>query len=399
MQIETVISCDDNAWAVILAAGSGTRLAQALDCPKQFLEWHQRPLYWHCALAFSHCACIDGIVLVFPAEFIEAETSRIKRLELAENPGLPIICACGGKRRQDSAVYGVRAVPLSAKKILIHDAARPFVKTNLIWRICRSIESRSPVVIPGIGVKDTIKIISNGKISTLPRNDLLAIQTPQGFAADALRWAQEQDKKFDMTDDASLMEALGFDVKVIGGDPANIKITTPEDLDKLKCDEKTYPCSGFGYDVHRFGKGRPLKLGGVSIPCNFEVIAHSDGDVLLHALTDAVLGCACLGDIGQYFPDSDPAYSNIASAILLDKALELSKKQGISICQADLTIVAQKPRLAPWRDEIRKNVARIIGLPVEHINLKATTEEGLGFTGRQEGIKAYALVNGLRKSH
>lgn len=155
------------------------------------------------------------------------------------------------------------------------------------------------------------------------------------------------------------------------------------------------PCAGMGYDVHRYGPGRPLKLGGVLIPGGPEVVAHSDGDVLLHALMDALLGCAALGDIGQHFPDSQARYEGISSAVLLDQVLEMLRGAGLELSHVDLTIVAQTPRLSPFREEIRKNVARLLGLDTARVNLKATTEEGLGFTGRSEGIKAYAVVSAL----
>ena len=155
------------------------------------------------------------------------------------------------------------------------------------------------------------------------------------------------------------------------------------------------PCTGMGYDVHRYGPGRPLKLGGVPIPDGPEVVAHSDGDVLLHALMDALLGCAGLGDIGRHFPDNQARFEGISSAVLLDQVLEMLYGAGVTLCHADLTIVAQAPRLSPFREEIRKNVARLLGLDKAHVNLKATTEEGLGFTGRAEGIKAYAVVSAL----
>lgn len=196
-----------------------------------------------------------------------------------------------------------------------------------------------------------------------------------------------------MTDDASLLEALSFEVRVIQGEAANVKITRPEDLDLLR-DEAPIPSirTGMGYDVHRYGQGRPMRLGGVSIPNAPEVLAHSDGDVLLHALSDALLGCACLGDIGQHFSDKDARFEGISSAILLHQVLDMVREAGCTPCHVDMTIVAQVPKLAPYREEIRKNVARLMGLPASSVNLKATTEEHLGFTGRSEGIKAYAVV-------
>ncbi len=156
------------------------------------------------------------------------------------------------------------------------------------------------------------------------------------------------------------------------------------------------PCSGFGYDVHRYGGNRPLRLGGVDIPCEYGISAHSDGDVLLHALMDAMLGCLCEGDIGMHFPDSDPSYENISSVLLLGHVMELWRKSGLRLCHADLTVIAQKPKLAPFADQIRNNVSAILGLDPRRVNFKATTEEGLGFTGELRGIKACAVVSAIR---
>lgn len=194
------------------------------------------------------------------------------------------------------------------------------------------------------------------------------------------------------------MEAHGHPVLVVPGEAANIKITHPEDLALLEERSPVMPVPrvGMGYDVHRYGSGRPMKLGGIIIPNAPEVIAHSDGDVLLHALMDALLGCAALGDIGRLFPDADARFDNISSAVLLDDVLERFRDAGLTLCHVDLTVVAQTPKLAPHREEIRKNVARLLGLGTDSVNIKATTEEKLGFTGACEGIKAYAVATAFQ---
>ena len=391
-------------WAVLLAAGSGSRLAGALaGRPKQFLPWEGAPLYWRSAQVFAQSGAVAGIVLVFPAASLEEEARRIAALPAGDDLGIPWLAVAGGPQRQDSVRMGLAAVPREVPRVLIHDAARPFVSAALVRRVCAALAAGDPAVIPGLPVTDTIKVVDavapEMAAATPPRALLRAVQTPQGFDAVLLRAAHERAQAAaPATDDAALMEAMGVPVRIIPGEAGNVKITNPEDLALLRRQGPAFsPCNGLGYDVHRYGGERPLRLGGVEIAGAPGVFAHSDGDVLLHALMDAILGCASLGDIGQHFPDSDPALAGISSAILLDRVLELAAGAGVRLCHVDLTVVAQKPRLAPWREEIRNNVASLLGLARHEVNLKATTEEGLGFTGRIEGIKAWALVSALRE--
>lgn len=393
---------NNQTWAIILAAGSGSRLASASGgIPKQYLEWRQRPLYWHSALAMSRACCVDGLVFVFPEQDCAAQTGRICELALLDSLGLEWKVTPGGERRQDSAAAAISCLPPDCARVLIHDAARCFLKPALVRTICARLDAENPVVVPTLPVTDTVKLVSEESpdlvAGSLPRNMLRAVQTPQGFMRRELAEAHAKAQGFDVTDDAMLLEQLGYPVRLVPGDPGNMKITNPEDLARLAETPASTPCSGFGYDVHRYGNGNPLRLGGVMIPGDYQVIAHSDGDVLLHSLIDALLGAASLGDIGTHFPDSDERYRGISSALLLDRALELVARENVKICHVDLTVVAQAPKLAPYAEEIRRNVARLMGLPEKAVNFKATTEEGLGFTGRREGIKAYALVNGSRR--
>ncbi|MDE7371238.1 MAG: 2-C-methyl-D-erythritol 2,4-cyclodiphosphate synthase, partial [Desulfovibrio sp.] len=370
--------------------------------PKQFLLFEGAPLYWRSAQVFARSGAVSGIVLVFPEGALEAEARRVAALSAGDDLGIPWLAVAGGPQRQDSVRLGLVAVPRHVRQVLVHDAARPFMRAALVRRICAALAGGAPAVIPGLPVTDTIKMVDADApdlaAGTPPRALLRAVQTPQGFDAALLREAHERARSdAPATDDAALMEALGVPVRIIPGEAENVKITNPEDLALLRgVAPALLPCNGLGYDVHRYGGERPLRLGGVEIPGAPGVFAHSDGDVLLHALMDAILGCASLGDIGQHFPDSDPAFDGISSAILLDRVLELAAGAGIRLCHVDLTVVAQKPRLAPWREEIRNNVAALLGLARDEVNLKATTEEGLGFTGRVEGIKAWALVSAVR---
>ena len=420
-------------WAMILAAGQGLRLCEATGgVAKQFLEWRGAPLYWASARLFARCARVRGLVFVFPAERLAAEQERLLALGVADL-GLPWLATAGGPERRDSVRLGLETLlearrrhdPVTAcDAVLVHDAARPFATPALVNRVMDALGSHAGVV-PGVCVTDTIKepgLPEDGTdgrpvLRTPARDCLRAAQTPQGFHLDALvaAHALARRENWIVTDDASLLERCGHRVGVVEGEPANRKITSAEDLTMLN--ERTrsalLPRTGWGYDVHRFASpedesglagsrgrqpARPLRLGGVDIPGAPEVLAHSDGDVLLHALTDAVLGCAGGGDIGQRFPDSDPALSGCDSAVFADAALTLARDAGVRIVWADLTIIAQIPKIAPHREAIRRNVARLLGLDPGAVNLKATTEEGLGFTGEKRGIKAVAVVSAVIES-
>lgn len=393
-----LVTPPEKPWVLLVAAGFGSRTAAATGGEaKQFLLFHNEPLYMHAARVFSRSAAVAGIVFIFPEQRLCEQTAYLHGL--IDDIGLPWLAVAGGVRRQDSVRLGLAALPARTKYALVHDAARPFVSPALIRRVSEALHEGALAVIPGLPLVDTIKRVSCGLVTaTLPRDELAAVQTPQGFAFAELLAAHQQalGDALDVTDDAALMEAYGHAVRVVAGEAANMKITHPEDLARLALTPDSraefQPRTGMGYDVHRYGGQRPLILGGVLIPNGPCVHAHSDGDVLLHALMDALLGCACLGDIGMHFPDANAMYDGISSALLLDKTLEMVRDAGLKPCHIDMTIVAQSPRLAPYRAEIRKNVARLLALPQDCVNIKATTEEHLGFTGRAEGIKAYAVV-------
>lgn len=388
-----------DTWAVILAAGGGTRLQRSgITEKKQFLTWRGRPLYWSSASSFARCPRIRGLIFVFPEDELARRTRETEKLFEEHAPGLPWRAAPGGPRRQDSVANALAQLPSGCKRVLVHDAARPFFNPGLAARLLDALEAGAKAAIPALPVKDTIKLAGNHRvIETLDRSQLYAVQTPQAFETGILVKAHENAMAtgISVTDDASMVEAIGIDVTIVPGEEDNVKITTPEDLKRLSSETGGVPVTGFGYDLHRYGPGRPLKLGGVPVPGGPEVVAHSDGDVLLHALADAILGCAGLGDIGRYFPDDDPAYENANSGILVDEVLNLAAGSGLRLTHADLTVVAQIPKLDPHREAIRKNVANLLGLPAERVNVKATTEEGLGATGEKKAIKAFAVVTGV----
>lgn len=381
-------------WGIVLAAGSGSRLAQATKTLKQFILWQKKPLYWHSIQTMAKCAYLSGICLVLPSSNFSDETKALKEAHL--DLGLPLITCQGGALRQDSVRLGLKALPLEVSHVLIHDAARPFASTALSCRICEKLLEGSEAVIPALPVTDTIKICQHNQVQqTLERDQLFSIQTPQGFRKDLLQQGHDHllTQNLLVTDDAQIMEILGYPVTIIEGEDTNQKITRPSDLKLLEepRSASTIIC-GQGYDVHRYGGNRPLILGGVPIPSDLQIVAHSDGDVLLHALMDALLGAAGLGDIGQHFPDQDKQFENISSAVLLDQVITLLNEKKIQPIHVDATIIAQKPKIAPFRDLIRSNMARLLTLSKEHVNIKATTEELLGFTGRCEGIKAQCIV-------
>lgn len=386
-------------WCILLAAGQGSRLAPATGgVAKQFLCMDGEPLYLRSARALAAVPELSGMVVVLPQQGFCAHAAQLKaRLDEAPLP-IEVRTVAGGARRQDSVAQGLSQIPASATHVLVHDAARPFVQAHLVARLLDAWTDAYAGVVPGLCPTDTIKECQEGRvIRTLDRRRLMAVQTPQLFTASALRcahdWAHEHG--LEATDDASLVEAIGERVQVVPGDPGNCKITHPEDLAMFP---STLPCRrhtiGFGYDVHAYDGDRPMVLGGVPIPGAPSVRAHSDGDVLLHALADAILGCLGAGDIGEHFPDTDPRWETIPSSVLLDQTLEMARAHDMRLDHVDLTLIAQVPRLAPHREAIRANVSRLLELSPQQVNLKATTEEGLGFTGRKEGIKAVAVVMG-----
>jgi 2-C-methyl-D-erythritol 4-phosphate cytidylyltransferase/2-C-methyl-D-erythritol 2,4-cyclodiphosphate synthase len=404
-------------WGVLLAAGSGTRLAEALEGDgvkrKQYLEFEGAPLFWKSAGTFSRVALVHGLVFVFPPEDVERMTEVVTRLDTGWPLGMPWRVVAGGARRQDSVRLGLAALPEDCAAVLVHDSARPFASAALVRRVAGALGSHE-AVIPGLAVTDTIKRVDNNNlvVDTPARDGLRAVQTPQGFHLHKLVAAHQraQAEGWEVTDDAALMERAGFAVAIVDAEEQNVKITTPADLALLRKESSggshTAPRTGWGYDVHKYlhpstadpkvlAKARPMMLGGIAIPGAPQVIAHSDGDVLLHALTDALLGIACAGDIGQLFPDTDAAFEGMSSAIFVTEALLRVRQAGYRPTHADLTVIAQTPKLMAHKERMAAQIAQLLDLPREAVNMKATTEEGLGFTGEKRGIKAVAVVTAV----
>lgn len=376
--------------AIIVAAGSSSRMGQ----PKQWIGLNGVPVLGHTLRVFEQTPSVSAVVVVTRPEDIE-RTHR-----LGDALGLTKLTAvvAGGDTRQRSVAAGVAALPADTGLVAIHDGARPFVTTSLIERVA-DVAVQTGAAAAAVRVKDTIKQADDAGlvIATPDRGKLWSVQTPQIFQLDLYRQAMQQaaDKGLDLTDDCGLMEAAGYPVSLCEGDYRNIKITTPEDVVMAQAflSERGEPAMriGHGYDVHRLVEGRPLILGGVTIPHETGLLGHSDADVLLHAIADALLGAAALGDIGSWFPDTDERYKGADSGQLLQEVVRMVAEKGYRVENIDATVLAQAPKLKPHIPAMRDNIAAFCSVSAEQINIKATTEEGLGFTGQKQGIAAHAV--------
>lgn len=376
-------------YAIILAGGSGSRMGAGKN--KVLLSLGGEAVILRSIRAFN--GLTNGLVVVSRAEDME----DIQAL-LAE-AHIHAAVVPGGATRQDSVWNGLQALPRECTHVLIHDGARCLVDESTIRRAMRSAEEcRSGIA--AIPVVDTIKMAGEDEMiaATVDRDILRAVQTPQAFELDLILSAHRKAQKdhFQGTDDASLVEHLGLPVYMTLGSKHNIKLTTPEDIAMAEAIlNQSAPLPdlrvGQGYDVHRLVEGRDLILCGVHVPHTLGLLGHSDADVALHALMDAMLGAAALGDIGRHFPDSDPQYKGISSMKLLEHVVNLLAEHRLRAANADVTIVAQKPKLLPHIPQMRENVAAALHLPLERVNVKATTTEKLGFEGEQLGISAQAV--------
>ncbi len=377
--------------AVLVAAGSSTRMG----FDKLSFDLGGETVLHRSIRAFDQCPQIGEIVLV-------AGKNRAFVEQQAVGCTKPVQIVAGGATRAESAKNGVLAA--HGELVAVHDAARPFVSPAVIAAVLEAA-ARCGAAAPAVPVKDTIKQAVPGDGKTVPeaclvhstpdRSTLYAVQTPQCFdRAQYLAALQELDaeKARLVTDDCSLFELTGRPVQLTQGDYANLKITTREDLPRLVQKEETRMRIGHGYDVHRLVEGRKLILGGVEIPFEKGLLGHSDADVLAHAVMDAVLGAAALGDIGQHFPDNDPAYAGADSLELARHVARILSEHGYRVENIDATILCQRPKLAPHIPAMRANLAAAFGLPVDAVSVKATTEEHLGFTGEGLGIAAHAVA-------
>jgi 2-C-methyl-D-erythritol 4-phosphate cytidylyltransferase / 2-C-methyl-D-erythritol 2,4-cyclodiphosphate synthase len=370
-----------------MAAGRGLRIGGAL--PKQYQLVKGRPILAQSIQALINHPAIDAVRVVIGPQDHEHYlnvTNGIYSKKLLQ----PII---GGLERSESVRLGLESLEtLAPQYVLIHDGARPFVTTALISRVLESLEQHKGVI-PGIAVVDTLKLAPNQIIkSTVDRNHLYRAQTPQGFHFSTILAAHREFKdEMDLTDDASLLERLSIPVHIVQGDRENKKITTSDDL---KGDSMSIPDIrvGHGIDVHAIGSGNHVILFGIKIEAGFSLIGHSDADVGLHSLTDAILGAIGDGDIGQHFSPKDEQWKDADSSLFLKDAVRRMREKGGQISHVDLTLLGERPKVSPYRDQMIKNVAGLLEVEPNRVSIKATTTERLGFIGREEGLACFATV-------
>ncbi|HTP37390.1 MAG TPA: bifunctional 2-C-methyl-D-erythritol 4-phosphate cytidylyltransferase/2-C-methyl-D-erythritol 2,4-cyclodiphosphate synthase [Methyloceanibacter sp.] len=384
--------------ALVVAAGRGARAASERGRPKQYCSIGGVPMLQRTISAFaSHPRVDDVLVVIHPDDMAFYETaSRPFATRLR-----PVVT--GGARRQDSVRAGLEALAKEApSSVLIHDAARPFVDAALIARVIDSLKTHEGAL-PCLPVTDTLKRTSGGRITgTVERHQLFRAQTPQGFRFEAIlaaHRAASTEASREFTDDAGVAEWFELDVALVEGSEENRKLTTAEDLrmaDEMLRSEGSRPAGTIrvatGYDVHGFGAGDAVILCGVKIPHTRKLSGHSDADVALHALTDALLGVIAEGDIGVHFPPSDARWRGAASELFVKHAASLLRERGGEIVHVDVTLICEAPRIGPYRDPMRAAIAGMLGLDVSQVSIKATTNEGLGFIGRGEGIAAMATA-------
>ena len=369
--------------ALIVAAGKGERVGGGM--PKQFrLLGGKSVLRWAVESLGGHPAVQSTRIVIAEGQQANAAVA-LEGLDVGD-------FITGGATRADSVRAGLAAIHGDA--VLVHDAARPFCPPPVIDRLIAALEFFEGAA-PVLPISDTLARIDGGLSDPVDRSDLARVQTPQAFQLAALRSAYAQWSGPSPTDETTVVRAAGMTVAAVAGDPALEKLTLPSDFVRAEqwLAGRLIPRTGMGFDVHAFAGGGPILLGGIEIPHDRGLAGHSDADVALHAITDALLGAAGLGDIGQHFPPSDARWKGADSAMFLAHAAGLLRERGAAIDHVDCTIVAEAPKVAPYRDAMRARIAQIAGLRVDQVSVKATTTEGLGFAGRREGIAAQAVAN------
>ncbi len=372
-------------YAVALAGGRGARYDPVKD--KLWEPIAGLPLWLHSVRRLAQHPQIAGVVVVAP----ESQHERFRR-HLNSIPKI-VGLVPGGDTRQASCAAGCASVPTDADRIAVHDCARPNLSAALLDRVLGPYEDAA--VVPGVSMSETIKRVHNWLVAeTLDRTGIYRMQTPQVVQAEWLRRAhRELSGRF--TDEAAMIEAIGGTVRVVEGDVCNIKVTVEQDREIIRSLMERAPImvrTGFGYDVHRLEAGIPLVLGGVHIDYSRGLAAHSDGDALTHAICDALLGAAGLPDIGVLFPNSNPELKGIDSQVLLKEVGQRIRAEGWLAENVDSTVIAEEPKIAPYTQEMRQRLAGTLGILPEQVNVKATTNEGLGELGSGQGIAAYAVV-------
>lgn len=370
--------------AIVPAAGSSRRMNSNIN--KQFMSVAGQPVLTRTLLSLAEY--VGECIVV--ARSGEEEMCRQAALGIKD-----VKVITGGLTRQDSVFNGLEQA--LGEFVLIHDGNRPLASSALIQRVIEAASGHG-AAIPAIPVVDTIKEVSQGEVqSTLPRHLLRAVQTPQVFRRDLLlkAYRHASANQLEVTDDSALVEALGHPVAVVEGERTNLKITTPDDIqrvnDILLGRGQTIIRTGIGYDVHQLVPGRRLILGGVDIPFEKGLLGHSDADVLIHAIMDAMLGAAAMGDIGRHFPDTDSAWAGADSCGLLAQVVRILEEGGFHLVNIDAVVIAQRPKISPYIPRMIDKISQSTNLETAGISIKATTTEGLGFTGRGEGIAAQSV--------
>ncbi len=377
--------------AIVVAGGRGARIGG--DVPKQFRRIGARTVLEHAVLPFARSERVAEVVVVLPPDPPEEAAAALRAID----PALRL--AVGGARRQDSVAAGLSQVSAGADIVLVHDGARPFCSAALIARTVDAAAAWGAAV-PALEASDTVKgVRRDGEAlfvrATLPRDRVRLAQTPQAFRREVLAAAVALGQAgADATDEAGLAERAGHRVRVVAGEPGNIKITTPDDLTRAEARARSaaVPRIGLGYDSHRLAGGRALVLGGVVIPHPRGLVGHSDADAVCHAVTDALLGAAAAGDIGQHFPDTDPRWRGASSVELLARIAALVRGRGLAVGNVDVVVVAERPKLAPHVAAMRSALAAALGVDVGRVSVKAKTAEGLDAVGREEAVAVHAVA-------
>jgi 2-C-methyl-D-erythritol 4-phosphate cytidylyltransferase/2-C-methyl-D-erythritol 2,4-cyclodiphosphate synthase len=369
--------------ALIVAAGKGERLGGGV--PKQYRMLGGKPvLRWAVESLIRHPAVRSTRIVVGKDQRDQA-AAALQGLDVDE-------LIEGGEQRADSVRAGLEVVASDA--VLVHDAARPFCPAEVVDRLIAPLEFFEGAA-PVLPVGDTLSRASDRLGETVDRSGLVRVQTPQAFRVDALRRAYAAWSGAPPTDETTVVRAAGMQVAAVAGDPSLEKITSPADFVRAEqwLASRTVSRTGMGFDVHAFSGEGPVMLGGIAVQHSRGLAGHSDADVVLHAITDALLGAGGLGDIGEHFPPSDPTWKGMSSDRFLSHAAELLRARGAIIDHVDCTVIAEEPKVGPHRSAMRLKVAKILGLAPEQVSIKATTTEGLGFTGRREGIAAQAVAS------
>jgi 2-C-methyl-D-erythritol 4-phosphate cytidylyltransferase/2-C-methyl-D-erythritol 2,4-cyclodiphosphate synthase len=380
--------------AIIAAGGRGTRMGG--EVPKQFMALGGRSLLDRCVDVFEASTRVDEIVVVVPSA--QAETGRWRKTRK------PLHVVAGGERRQDSVALGFDQVPARTDIVVVHDAARPFCSTALIDRTIEAALEAGAAV-PATAARDTVKrSVGSGDRrfveSSLPRERIYLAQTPQAFRYGVLREAIRLGRSgVDATDEATLAELAGFPVRLVEGEPHNIKITADSDLTLVRGLAANHVGAtrvGIGYDIHRLVEGRPLVLGGVVIPSDRGLAGHSDADAICHAVTDAILGAAAAGNVGQLFPDDDPRWKGASSVDLLRRAAAVVHDRGFQIENVDVVVVLETPRVGPFVPAMLDTLASALGVDRSRVSIKGKTNEGLDAVGRGAAIAVHAMASLVR---